>query len=76
MHVFLFKTGIAAYADSLDEITRRYRGLRCGQATKILEDDFLGLLVKSEVAENQRKEDTYSKRISDISPRVVEPKEP
>jgi len=64
------------YADSLDEITRRYPGLCCGQAAKILEDDFSGLLVKSEVAENQRKEDTYSKRISDIFPRVVEPKEP
>jgi hypothetical protein len=63
------------YADSLDEVTGRYRGLRCGQVTRLSEDNFSGLLVRSEVAEKQQREDIYSKRIQDVSPKIVDPKE-
>ena len=39
-----------AYADSFDEATSRYRGLRCGREVPLLDPASDGLLVKSEVA--------------------------
>lgn len=41
------------YADSFDETTRRYRGLRCGQQVAVTDLDAPGLLVKPEIARNQ-----------------------
>jgi hypothetical protein len=42
-----------AYADSLDEATGRYRGLRAGQHVSLSEDNRAGLLVRPEVARKQ-----------------------
>jgi hypothetical protein len=42
-----------AYADSFDEATGRYRGLRGGQGVMITDADAPGLLVKPEVAKAQ-----------------------
>ena len=39
-----------AYADSFDEATSRYRGLRCGRGVPLLDPASDGLLVKPEVA--------------------------
>ena len=41
------------YADSFDEVTGRYRGLRDGQALSLTDADAEGLLVKPEVARRQ-----------------------
>jgi predicted AAA+ superfamily ATPase len=43
-----------AYADNLDESTRSYRGLRCGEQIRLSGSDLSGLLVKSQVARAQR----------------------
>ncbi|KXS42417.1 MAG: ATPase (AAA+ superfamily)-like protein [Methanolobus sp. T82-4] len=50
-----------AYADSFDESEERYIGLRCGQAMRISEDSFSGLLVKPDVAAAQRQKDVPPK---------------
>ncbi|GIV04239.1 MAG: hypothetical protein KatS3mg015_3069 [Fimbriimonadales bacterium] len=42
-----------AYADSYDEATGRYRGLRCGQSLSLADSDPQGLLVKPEAALRQ-----------------------
>lgn len=42
-----------AYADSYDEASGRYRGLRCGQQVSIPDSDAPGLIVKPEVARMQ-----------------------
>ena len=42
-----------AFADSFDELTGRYRGLRGGQLVPLLEADSPGLLVKGSVARSQ-----------------------
>ena len=42
-----------AYADSYDEASDRYRGLRCGQQVSIPDSDAPGLLVKPDVARRQ-----------------------
>jgi predicted AAA+ superfamily ATPase len=42
-----------AYAESFDDATSRYRGLRCGQNVSISEDNLFGLLVKPDVALKQ-----------------------
>jgi hypothetical protein len=47
-----------AYADSFDEVAGRYRGLRCGEAVNISQDNLTGLLVRSEVALKQRAAET------------------
>ena len=39
-----------AYAESFDEATGRYRGLRCGQLVNLSEDNLSGLLVRPEPA--------------------------
>jgi hypothetical protein len=63
------------YADSFDEVTGRYRGLRCGQVTRLSEDNFSGLLVKSEVAAKQQKDDIYSSQKTQAnSPEAAEAK--
>ena len=43
-----------AYADSFDEATSRYRGLRCGREVPLLDPASDGLLVKPEVAITQQ----------------------
>ena len=43
-----------AYAESFDEDKDRYRGLRCGEAVVISEDNFSGVLVKTDRAIKQR----------------------
>ncbi len=47
-----------AYADSYDEATGRYRGLRCGKLVALGGSDFSGLLVRPEIAFKQYQEDT------------------
>jgi hypothetical protein len=42
-----------AYAESYDEPSSRYRGLRCGQNIGISQDNLFGLLVKPDVALKQ-----------------------
>ncbi len=42
-----------AYADSLDEVNGRYRGLRGGQVITLMDSDAAGLLVKPDVARRQ-----------------------
>jgi hypothetical protein len=42
-----------AFADSFDEVTGRYRGLRGGQLVHVVEADSPGLLVKGSVARSQ-----------------------
>lgn len=42
-----------AFADSFDELTGRYRGLRGGQLVPLLEADSPGLLVKGSIARSQ-----------------------
>ena len=46
------------YAESYDDNTKRYRGLRCGQQIDISEANNYGLLVRPEVAEKQIKAET------------------
>jgi predicted AAA+ superfamily ATPase len=46
-----------AFADSYDEISGRYRGLRCGQPVSLYDASSPGLLVKSEVARQQLDEE-------------------
>ena len=43
-----------AYADSLEEVAGRYRGLRCGEMVNISQDNLSGLVVRPEVALSQR----------------------
>lgn len=47
-----------AYADSFDEATGRYRGLRCCQDVNISEDNLTGLLVRPAVALKQLESET------------------
>src|SRR5262245_43210030 len=42
-----------AYADSYDEATQRYRGLRSGRHIEISVENSSGLLVKSDIAQKQ-----------------------
>jgi predicted AAA+ superfamily ATPase len=46
-----------AYADSFDETSGRYRGLRCGQRMDVFSDASDGLLVKPDLALSQHDED-------------------
>lgn len=46
-----------AYAESFDETTERFRGLRCGQSVNISENNLSGLLVKPEPALRQYEEE-------------------
>ncbi|MBF0307871.1 MAG: AAA+ family ATPase, partial [Alphaproteobacteria bacterium] len=47
-----------AYADSYDDVAKRYRGLLCGKQHTISTEALDGLLVKSEVAQAQRQAET------------------
>ncbi|MBZ0154723.1 MAG: DUF499 domain-containing protein [Alphaproteobacteria bacterium] len=49
-----------AYADSFDEATGRYRGLRCCQGMNISEDNISGLLVRPAAALKQRESETVN----------------
>jgi hypothetical protein len=51
--LFTWEKDSFAYADSFDEATRRYRGLRCGTQVAIVDADAPGLLVKAELARKQ-----------------------
>ena len=46
-----------AYADSYDEVAKRYRGLRAGQVVPLSADSLNGVLVKPDVAVKQQKEE-------------------
>lgn len=46
-----------AYAESFDEASNRYRGLRCGEAVDVSRQNDAGLLVRAEWAQLQREED-------------------
>ncbi len=46
-----------AYADSFDEATGRYRGLRCGEHVNVSKDNLAGLLVRPERAHKQHEAD-------------------
>ncbi len=46
-----------AYADSFDEATGRYLGLRCGQPVTVNAETLAGLLVRPEVAQRQKEAD-------------------
>ena len=52
-----------AYADSYDEATRRYRGLRYGQNVSLSEDDPQGIVVKPEVAQRQMAAEQTTDRV-------------
>lgn len=47
-----------AYAESFDEAAGRYRGLRCGEVVNVSEQNHSGLLVRADVAEEQRSAET------------------
>ena len=47
-----------AYADSFDEDTKRFRGLRVGLAVSLLDEEASGLLVKPEIARQQLNAET------------------
>jgi hypothetical protein len=50
-----------AYADSFDEVTGRYRGLRAGQRVVLSDDHDSGLLVRPEVAWRQMEADSATR---------------
>jgi hypothetical protein len=65
-----------AYAESFDESTHRYRGLRIGQSVSVGEND-PGLLVKPDVAKSQmdfeKEKDTGETKASEMPPGQKEP---
>jgi predicted AAA+ superfamily ATPase len=56
-----------AYADSFDEATRSYRGLRAGEQLRLAGSDLSGLLVKPEVARARRDARVPERPTTDIS---------
>jgi hypothetical protein len=56
-----------AFADSFDETTGRYRGLRAGQLVSVIDANSPGLLVKGEVARAQLDADSTKPRVEDGS---------
>lgn len=60
-----------AYAESYDEDTKRYLGLRAGQQVQVSRDD-TGLLVKAEVARAQMEADEARRAGGVVTPRAVE----
>lgn len=64
------------YADSFDQTTKRYRGLRCGHLLTLSEDNLSGLLVKSDVALNQQNEIVTLPVIDPITPPIIDPVTP
>ncbi|MGK2959087.1 MAG: Swt1 family HEPN domain-containing protein [Acidimicrobiales bacterium] len=51
-----------AYADSFDEASGRYRGLRCGQRVDVSPDGSDGLVVQADTARKQQEADAASAR--------------
>lgn len=47
-----------AYADSYDDVAKRYRGLRCGKQLSLAPDNLDGLLVKPDIATAQQTAET------------------
>lgn len=67
-----------AFADSFDEITGRYRGLRAGQSISLIDSDAPGLIVRPEVARRQLEAES-TKPLTDERPLLsgdVEPSPP
>lgn len=58
LSLLLWQQESFAYADSYDETTGRYRGLRCGSLVSLTESNFSGLLVKPEIAYKQYEADS------------------
>ncbi len=56
-----------AFADSFDEVTGHYRGLRGGQHVSLVEADSPGLLVKGEVARSQIAAESAKVTVAEIS---------
>ena len=56
--LLLWRDESFAYADSFDEATGRYRGLRCGREVSLLGPESDGLLIKPEVAVAQQEAET------------------
>ena len=56
--LLLWRDESFAYADSFDEATSRYRGLRCGREVSLLGPESDGLLIKPEVAVAQQEAET------------------
>lgn len=56
--LLLWRDESFAYADSFDEATSRYRGLRCGREVPLLSPESDGLLIKPEVAVAQQESET------------------
>jgi hypothetical protein len=66
LSLFTWEQDSFAYADSYDETSRRYRGLRYGQRVT-LADTSTGLLVKAEVASRQVAAETAAKGMATTS---------
>jgi predicted AAA+ superfamily ATPase len=58
LSLLLWQQESFAYADSYDEATGRYRGLRYGSLVSLTESNFSGLLVKPEIAYKQYEADS------------------
>jgi hypothetical protein len=61
-----------AYADSFDEGTGLYRGLRGGQLVSLLDSDTTGLLVKPDVARKQMQADDAERGVPDSPTQPVD----
>ena len=64
-----------AYAESYDEESGRYRGLRAGQAVSINEGDS-GLIVRPEVARRQLDAEAAAIKVPEVEPLIDPPVEP
>ena len=64
-----------AYAESYDEESGRYRGLRAGQAVSINEGDS-GLIVRPEVARRQIDAEAAAIKVPEVEPPIDLPVEP
>lgn len=56
--LLLWKQESFAFADSYDEVAKRYRGLRCGKPPTMAPDSLDGLLVRATVADAQHTSET------------------
>ena len=64
-----------AYAESYDEESGRYRGLKAGQAVSINEGDS-GLIVRPEVARRQLDAEAAAIKVPEVEPPIDPPVEP
>ena len=58
LSLLLWQQDSFAYADSYDEASQRYRGLRCGKLVSVSEANASGLIVRPEVAYRQYQQET------------------